>query len=329
MIIADKLYKLRMAGGLSQEELAEKMNVSRQSVSKWESGSSIPSLDKIVELSKIYGISTDYLLKDEIEELPGEIVADIYVKEEYRQVSLEEANEYINLMRGFAKRVAFGVMMCILSPIPLLLLGGFSEYGVIGISEDMAGGFGVAILVITIAMAVAIFILNGLKLEPYEFLEKECFQLAYGVAGIVEKEEKMFLPKFRKFITLGVVLCIIAVVPILVFAGFEASDMVMIYMTVVLLVTIAIGVYLIVVVGTEKSAYERLLQMGDYTKEKKKTNKKLEVFSGAYWCVVTAIYLGISFVKWNWHISWVIWPVAGVIYAALHTILGAVLPEKK
>ncbi len=300
-----------------------------QSISKWESGTSIPSLEKIVELSKLYGIITDYLLKDEIEELPGEIVADIYVKEECRQISLEEANEYISLMRGFAKKVAFGVMMCILSPIPLVLLGGFSEYGMLGISEDMAGGFGAAILILIIAMAVAIFILNGLKQQPYEFLEEECFRLTYGVSGVVEKEEKMFLPKFRKFIALGVVLCIVAVVPLLLFAGFKASDEIMVCMTALLLAVVALGVYLMVMVGIEKSAYEKLLQTGDYTAEKKRINKKLEVFSGAYWCTVTAVYLGISFVHGNWHVSWIIWPVAGVTYAALHTILGAVLPEKK
>ena len=63
MILADKIIKLRRQSGFSQEELAARLNVSRQSVSKWESGTSIPDLNKIIKLSEIFGVSTDYLLK--------------------------------------------------------------------------------------------------------------------------------------------------------------------------------------------------------------------------------------------------------------------------
>lgn len=66
MIFADKLIALRKKEGWSQEELAQQLNVSRQSVSKWEGAQSVPDLDKIVQLSRIFGVSTDYLLKDEL-----------------------------------------------------------------------------------------------------------------------------------------------------------------------------------------------------------------------------------------------------------------------
>ena len=70
MIIADKILSLRKGSGMSQEELAEKLNVSRQSVSKWESAAAIPDVSKILEMSKIFGVTTDYLLKDdELEEI--------------------------------------------------------------------------------------------------------------------------------------------------------------------------------------------------------------------------------------------------------------------
>jgi len=67
MILADKIVKLRKQLGWSQEELAEKMNVSRQSVSKWESTNSIPDLNRIIMLADIFDVSTDFLLKDEYE----------------------------------------------------------------------------------------------------------------------------------------------------------------------------------------------------------------------------------------------------------------------
>ena len=68
MTLADKIIDLRRKNGWSQEELAEKMNVSRQAVSKWESAQSTPDLTKILQLSDLFGVTTDYLLKDGTEE---------------------------------------------------------------------------------------------------------------------------------------------------------------------------------------------------------------------------------------------------------------------
>ena len=62
MIFADKLILLRKKAGWSQEELAEQMDVTRQSVSKWEGAQSVPDLDKMIRLSELFGVSTDYLL---------------------------------------------------------------------------------------------------------------------------------------------------------------------------------------------------------------------------------------------------------------------------
>ena len=93
MIFADKLIDLRKKSGWSQEELAEKLNVSRQAVSKWEGAQSIPDMNRIIQLSELFGVSTDYLLKDEIEE--EEPSSDNYVPS--RKISLDEANEYVNM----------------------------------------------------------------------------------------------------------------------------------------------------------------------------------------------------------------------------------------
>ena len=65
MTFSEKISALRKQKGWSQEELAEKLMVTRQAVSKWESAQSMPDLDKLVQLSEALGVSTDYLLKDE------------------------------------------------------------------------------------------------------------------------------------------------------------------------------------------------------------------------------------------------------------------------
>lgn len=73
MNLAEKLQQLRKRNNLSQEQLADKLGISRQSISKWESEQSAPEIDKIVQLSEIFGVTTDYLLKD-IEECPANSV---------------------------------------------------------------------------------------------------------------------------------------------------------------------------------------------------------------------------------------------------------------
>nr|HPK17195.1 helix-turn-helix domain-containing protein [Clostridia bacterium] len=145
MILADKILQLRRSNGWSQEELAERLNISRQSVSKWESAQSIPDIGKILELSQIFGVTTDYLLKDEIEKpaysgtdslsnLPG--------------VSVQEANSYMEACARYARRVGMGVALCILSPALLILLIGFAMSNLpdMVVSERAATGAGTAIL---------------------------------------------------------------------------------------------------------------------------------------------------------------------------------------
>ncbi len=327
MIIADKLYKLRTKSGLSQEELAEKMNVSRQSVSKWESGNSIPAMDKIVELSKIYGVSTDYLLLEEIEEMPEEIVPDLYEGEGLREVTLDEANRFISLMKDSAKQTAMGVFLCVICAAPLLLLLGLAEGGILfrnlGIdrAEDIAAGIGISILLLVVAAAVMMFIVNGKRTEDYEFLEKEEFKLEYGVKGIVEKADQEYRSSYYKGMSIGVALCVIAAIPLIIATIILDTDLVALSMTSLLLCFVACGVYLIVQVSCVKGGFDKLLMRGDYTEENKRKEKDLGLFDEIYWCIVTALYFLISFLTMKWEITWVVWPVAGALFGAVRSAI--------
>lgn len=70
MNLSEKILELRKANGLSQEQLAEKIGVSRQAISKWESGESLPEVERLIELSAVFNVTTDYLLKpSEVDEL--------------------------------------------------------------------------------------------------------------------------------------------------------------------------------------------------------------------------------------------------------------------
>ena len=87
------LMELRKKNGWSQEELAEKMEVSRQSISKWESAQSVPDMGRIVRLSDLFGVSTDYLLKDDIE--TEELISLPDPGTSLRTVSIEEASSFL------------------------------------------------------------------------------------------------------------------------------------------------------------------------------------------------------------------------------------------
>lgn len=334
MILADKIILLRKKVGWSQEQLAEQLDISRQSVSKWESGASIPDLDKIIKLSKLFGVSTDYLLKDELEE--AEIVGtrDDAAEEGVRSISAEEADNYMNLSKEAAPKMALATALCVLSPICLIVLGGLSEYGKIGISEDAAGGIGFLILLLFIVPAVMIFIWKGMQMDKYEFLEKQRVELQYGVQGIVEKRKADFDKSYRTCITIGTALCIISVIPLFVGAALEFSDLLLVYCVAILLVLIACGVLLFVWSCTIQESFDKLLEVGDYTREKKEDRKYFRIFAGIYWCLVTAIYLCMMLPNadkasnWREDISWVIWPVAGVLFGAITGVIRLVVHSK-
>ena len=322
MILAEKIIKLRKQQGWSQEELAMKLGISRQSVSKWESTASIPDLDKIIKLSELFGVSTDYLLKDSEDDenvvaYPDENILEEAKEEKVHHVTLDAANTYMALIERASSRIAAGVAMCILCPVPLLLLAGLSDMQGIAMSEDMAGGIGVTILLLMVAVAVAIFIVNGMQTDKYEYLEKEVLSLEYGVAGIVEVKKENFEQTYKKCIVIGVGLCITSTGPLLLAAGFGAADTVILYCVCLLLVLVAFGVFLFVWSGMNWESYHKLLEEGDYTREKKLENKKNDNLSKVYWSIVTAIYLGYSFYTFNWHMSWIVWPCAGVLFAAV------------
>lgn len=329
MILADKIINLRKRNGWSQEELGQMLNVSRQSVSKWESMASIPDLEKIIKMSEIFGVTTDFLLKDELEmEEVTEIVTvdgQITKAEEAviptRNLSLDEVNTYLEIMEKAGAKFARAVGVCILSPITIILLGGMMDYGVITISENRAGGIGVLVLLLMIISSVATFVMEGMKLSKYEFLEKENIEMEYGVAGIVERKREKFEPVFRKCIVYGVCLCIFSVIPMMVALIAEAKEVVFVYCVAMLLGFIAVGVYLFVRAGMIRESYQKLLEEDEYTREKKLSNKKNEKIASIYWCTITAIYLAISFITMRWERTWILWPVAGVMYGTLVVIL--------
>ncbi|SHJ83892.1 helix-turn-helix domain-containing protein [Hespellia stercorisuis] len=324
MIISEKIMELRKQNGWSQEELAFQLGISRQSVSKWESGASIPDMERILKLSEIFGVTTDYLLKDDLKKEESYVVEQTGSEETCRRVSMEEADAYMELRTSSTKKTGLAVAGYVLSPTVLVFLMGLREAGILRISEDAAGGIGVVLLLIGVACCTAYFVMHGMKLEEYDYLEREQFQLAYGVEAVVKKRMAEYEAIYRVSNMAGVFLCIVAAVPLLIAATLDSTDSTYIFCTAGLLVVIAVAVYLFVSVGMQKECYQILLQEGDYTLEKKAETRGTERFSRIYWCLVTAVYLGLSFYTNGWDRTWIIWPCAGVAFAGIRGIVYAV-----
>lgn len=105
----------------------------------------------------------------------------------------------------------------------------------------------------------------------------------------------------------------------------EAPDYVCCIFTALLLLLIAVGVNMMIRVSIIKSSYDTLLQEGEFSKSEKRVKRKLNALHGVYWCLVTAIYLGWSFWTMRWHFTWIIWPVAGVLFAAVSAIMRMIV----
>lgn len=329
MILADKIMNERKKNGWSQEELAEQLNVSRQSVSKWEGAQAIPDLQKIIAMAELFGVSTDYLLKDEIEPEENGVVT----REEsisatpVRRVSMEEANDYIHIIKERGPRIANGVSLCILSPVLLILLCGLSEEARFGISEAAATIIGIVALLLMVAYAVFSFIMNGTVLGNYEFLEKEEIETAYGVSGMVEEKKNAMADRYTASIAAGVVMCIISPVPLLIVSCLKVPDYVCIAGVCFLFIIVAVAVNIFIRSGMEWGCYQKLLQEGDYERKNKGSNKMVERIGSIYWSLATALYLAVSFITMRWEITWIIWPVAGVLFGAVATITKVIAKQ--
>lgn len=276
MTLAEKVMLLRKQRGWSQEELAEHLGISRQSISKWESGISIPDIDRIIKMSDLFSVSTDYLLKEQIEfeENKREDQTNENIKiSKAIEVSDEEVNDFINLTKKASIRIAAVISLFILSPIIFVFLLGISEYGNSNITENMASGIGATFLLILVAIGVSILIINGMKLSKYSYLEKEMISLSYGVKEGVKERKETFENSYHISIVVGVV-------PLLLSGAFGASEMIQLYCVILLLVFVAVAVYLFVRYGIMTSCYEKLLQEGNYTIENKTTAKNFLIFQG-------------------------------------------------
>ena len=332
-MLGEKIAELRKAQNMSQEDLADRMDVSRQSVSKWESGQSQPELDKLLKLSELFHVSTDYLLKEETvpavqtaeqeeqsepeysqEEDPRmedwrKTIRKTFFREPQEQeqkvyiLRRDEAESYIEVRKKQADLTSLGVAECVASVVPVIAASGFSSAG--------AAGAGVVAMLGIIAHAVSRFMKSAQLGKAYEFLNDTVFLPEHGAEGLIAETGAVLGEKATRNIRVGVILCILCVAPTIMMGTLSKSaEAFALFGVSLMFIMAAAGVYLFVQAGYMNGTMQRLLQKGEFQAEiKAKANIKT-----IYWTIITAAYLAYSFLTGSWHISWLMWVFAGMAY---------------
>ena len=157
MLLGERLYELRTKNNMSQGALAERLDVSRQTVSKWENNLSVPETEKILQLSEIFSVSTDYILKGEEREEKAEPVY-VYVEKEADSSSLESKEKITRIYVGLTLAIISGLLTAI-----FLIL--------------TAAGFWILAIPTALVMLVGIFIYNNLK-HPWFIISWTAFLIS-------------------------------------------------------------------------------------------------------------------------------------------------------
>lgn len=266
-----------------------------------------------------------------LDELAGELGIEENVADsnemEGVHVTLEEAKQYCKENAKASLRYGIASMLCVISPIMLIIMGGLQE--VFGLSDGIVAAVGLVPMILIIACAVAIFIITGISMGKYEKYEKEILFLDYSTKQFVEAQRESEKMRFALQIAIGVFLCIVAALPLIIVGSMElATDLPAVLTVAVMLAIISIAVFLFVSAGTKSDAYHVLLQEEEYDTERKRKGSPVHIFDSIYWPVVTLIYLVWSFITMEWHITWIVWPIAGILNGAVEAIITAIVKKQ-
>lgn len=293
MNLGENLQNLRKQNGLSQEELAEQLDVSRQAVSKWESNQTYPEIEKIMLICDLFHCSMDTLVKGTIKE------------------ESDEKQEYDTFMMKFGKGISFAIFLILVGVTLLLTVMAFSpnkesleEYTMIG----------VIFLFVFIAMAVPIFIILGIKMEHI----KQKYKNLYDIYTKEEKEE--YNQKFSITIAFSVSMILVGVVIMLTLYGLHIFNKNSLFPIAIFMVFITGIVPVIVKAGIEKEKFEMTIL--NNIKEQNASEALIGKISAVIMISATIIYFILGFVMNLWKINWILFPIGGMLCGIVSIVLN-------
>lgn len=268
-----------------------------------------------------------------LEELAEELGICDYMKNgdfgKRKTVSMDTVKEYISEQIRSSVRMAVGVLLCIISPVGSIFFDSLAETK--GISGSAADAAGALLLFILVAAGVGCIVYDCIRMSKWEYLKKGGLMLDFATEDYVNGQRENFSPTYALYITLGVVCCIISVIPPIVVEAFWYDSLFLNDMSGAgVLIFVAIGVMFFIMGAKRKSGYEALLRIngtqGTNTIEKRieKDNEPQNELErnviSVYWPTIVCLYLIWSFLSMDWHITWIIWPIAGVMERVVRII---------
>lgn len=230
MNFSENLINLRKLNNMSQETLAEKLNVSRQTIYKWENDITYPDMDKVVDISKIFNVSIDVLITNKI------------------NVETISSSVAIKNIKSFALNIAISIALIIFSVALLILINTLFNIEVIGLT----------IMMTLIFISILLIVYSSIKYDGFKksIVNKITFE---------KKEKDLIQNKFIKYLLTGLFFIFFGVI-IIVSSSFFNNDYIVLYATSVLLTSIAIGVFFIIYGGINLGESNELSI--DYKKKK-------------------------------------------------------------
>lgn len=297
MSLAENLQYLRAREGVTQEQLAERLDVSRQSVSKWESAASYPEMDTLLKLCDMFQVDMDTLLRGSVENSLSEDTAG-----------------YDRFMTLYARKIAGGVS-AIVGSVAL-----WSFLSALGLSEML----GTAILLLVIAAAAVVFIASG--------MEEEHFRKKHPVIPdfYTEPQKERFHRRYIWYIAGGVGAILLGVVlMVLAFTVLPEREPYESYIGAAFLAVVACAVYFLIYGGMLEDKYNiaKYNRQNNPTPEDKSRRRRATTACAVIMILATAVFLfvGLAYYKWNW--AAIIYPVGGVLCGAAWMLLGPRMEE--
>jgi transcriptional regulator with XRE-family HTH domain len=297
MSLAENLQYLRAREGVTQEQLAERLDVSRQSVSKWESAASYPEMDTLLKLCDMFQVDMDTLLRGSVENSLSEDTAG-----------------YDRFMTLYARKIAGGVS-AIVGSVAL-----WSFLSALGLSEML----GTAMLLLVIAAAAVVFIASS--------MEEEHFRKKHPVIPdfYTEPQKERFHRRYIWYIAGGVGAILLGVVMmVLAFTVLPEKEPYESYMGAAFLVIVACAVYFLIYGGMLEDKYNiaKYNRQNNPTPEDKSRRRRATTACSVIMILATVVFLfaGLAYYKWNW--AAIIYPVGGVLCGAAWMLLGPRMEE--
>lgn len=290
MSFGTNLQHLRKTNNLTQEQFAEKMLVSRQTVSKWEQDLSYPETEKIVTICDMFSCNMDMLLRGDC-----------------TKITDNKIDEYNSHMNFFTFCIAFATFF-ILFGVSLLL---FMFY--LGVSETV----GTAVLLSCIAVSVGFYIVSGIRHDDYIKKNKD-LKLCQN-----KQEVEKFNKKFPFLIAIPTIMILIGVVWLVVFAEFIGeNERLGALFTSLFMLDIAVSVAIYIFAGMQKLKYD-LEEVGnkELSEEEEKIKKKNEKYSSIIMLIATIVFFILGFAFNLWNISWIAFPIGGILCGIVSELL--------